>query len=185
VLQPGILHLITAPLIPSSSFTVTEQNPTSSSQSPFAFLSGPSTSTPDSHITTSDKQQNTFSSAGKLFRLVSVLFLVFAVGLRYFILGDPGGSIFTYPRRARPKPEPTSPWTSRTRPREIYSSGYCKVVPTYLPDFEMNNHTNEEAMALLDYKPLIDRAEAISKGFEYGADDVRKGVKEFLRLMGQ
>ncbi|KAF8250449.1 glucokinase [Wilcoxina mikolae CBS 423.85] len=38
-------------------------------------------------------------------------------------------------------------------------------------------------MAPLDFKPLIDRAEAISKEFEYGPEDVRKGVKEFLRLM--
>ncbi|KAI5846181.1 hypothetical protein BZA05DRAFT_341948 [Tricharina praecox] len=38
-------------------------------------------------------------------------------------------------------------------------------------------------MAPIDSTALIARAEAISKEFEYGADDVRKGVKEFLRLM--
>ncbi|KAF8540089.1 hypothetical protein BDD12DRAFT_881200 [Trichophaea hybrida] len=38
-------------------------------------------------------------------------------------------------------------------------------------------------MAPVDFKLLIDRAEAISKEFEYGAEGVRKGVKEFLRLM--
>jgi len=39
-------------------------------------------------------------------------------------------------------------------------------------------------MAPIDPNALIARAEAISKEFEYGAEDVRKGVKEFLRLMG-
>jgi hypothetical protein len=39
-------------------------------------------------------------------------------------------------------------------------------------------------MAPVDPKTLIARAEAIAKEFDYGAEDVRKGVKEFLRLMG-
>jgi hypothetical protein len=39
-------------------------------------------------------------------------------------------------------------------------------------------------MAPIDPKALIARAETISKEFEYGTEDVRKGVKEFLRLMG-
>ena len=33
--------------------------------------------------------------------------------------------------------------------------------------------------------PLIARAEAAAKAFEYGPDEVRRGVKEFLRLMGK
>ena len=40
-------------------------------------------------------------------------------------------------------------------------------------------------MAPTDSTALIARAEAISKEFEFGTEDVRNGVKEFLRLMGE
>lgn len=36
-----------------------------------------------------------------------------------------------------------------------------------------------------DYAPMIAKAEAIAKEFDFSAEDVRKGVKEFLRLMGK
>ena len=35
-----------------------------------------------------------------------------------------------------------------------------------------------------NYEPLIARAEAIAREFDYDAEDVQKAVKEFLRLMG-
>ncbi|KAI5816575.1 hypothetical protein BZA77DRAFT_57477 [Pyronema omphalodes] len=34
-----------------------------------------------------------------------------------------------------------------------------------------------------DYAPMVAKAEAIAKEFDFGAEDVRKGVQEFLRLM--
>jgi hypothetical protein len=36
-----------------------------------------------------------------------------------------------------------------------------------------------------DYAPMVAKAEAIAKKFDFGAEDVRKGVQEFLRLMGK
>jgi hypothetical protein len=164
--------------IPSSSTTiVTDQfparNQNSSSSSSF-FLSTVSSKDCAAEIS----KRSSFSSR-HLFQLVSLLFLVLTFCFQYFFLGD-GGLSYLYSRRPRPHPEPTSRWTARTRPSEIFSSGCCKALPTYLPHFE----SRKEIMPPVDPQALIAKAEAVARQFEFGPDDVRKGVKEFIREMG-
>ena len=74
-------------------------------------------------------------------------------------------------------------WASRKKPREIISTGRCKAIRTVFlsPDSLASNQN----MAPVGVESVVARAELIAQEFEYGAEDVRRGVKEYLRLMGE
>lgn len=122
---------------------------------------------------------------------VSLLLLLLAVAVQLFVRGP------AHPPAAG---QPVS--TNFLAPREIFqrsvyecSPAVALVKPTAV-DFAAREEDERRrrtslSIRVADMSPskrdggLVERAKKIAKDFEYSPEDVRKSVKEFLRLMGK